>query len=135
MKVSCKWCGGIHPRGYSCPARPARHRQDTRQTKVRNSYQWQKVRRAAWERDHGLCRLCLAEGRITTTNLQGHHIIPLEESLTHAYDVDWVITLCSGAENTCHERAERGEIARERLHRLAIEPIRMPKAQGTPLGV
>lgn len=122
MQVSCKWCGRMHPRGYVCPRKPARTRRGTAQTAVRNTYRWQKTRAEVYRRDHQLCRLCLAEGRIKTRNLQAHHIIPLEESTATAYDTEWIITLCSGGMDSCHERAERGEVSRELLHRLAGEP-------------
>ena len=123
MQVSCKWCGRVHPRGYVCPRKPARTKCRTAQTAVRNTYRWQKTRTAVYQRDHGLCRLCLAEGRITTSNLQAHHIIPLEESVETAYSMDWIITLCSGSASSCHERAERGDVSRDQLHRLAMEPV------------
>ena len=140
MQVSCKWCGRIHPRGYVCPRRPARTKRGTAQTAVRNTYKWQKTRDEVYQRDHQLCRLCLAEGRITTRNLQAHHIIPLEESTATAYDMEWIITLCSGAADSCHERAERGDVSRELLHRLAGEPVEAslpPRAgpSGGPAGV
>lgn len=140
MQVSCKWCGRIHPRGYVCPRRPARTKRGTAQTAVRNTYKWQKTRDEVYKRDHQLCRLCLAEGRITTRNLQAHHIIPLEESTATAYDMEWIITLCSGGMDSCHERAERGDVSRELLHRLAGEPVEAslpPRAvaSGRPAGV
>lgn len=82
----------------------------------------------------------MAEGRITTRNLQAHHIIPLEESTATAYDMEWIITLCSGGMDSCHERAERGDVSRELLHRLAGEPVEAslpPRAvaSGRPAGV
>lgn len=107
---------------------------------MRNTYKWQKTRDEVYQRDHRLCRLCLAEGRITTRNLQAHHIIPLEESTATAYDMEWIITLCSGRMDSCHERAERGDVSRELLHRLAGEPVEAslpPRAvaSGRPAGV
>lgn len=107
---------------------------------MRNTYKWQKTRDEVYQRDHQLCRLCLAEGRITTRNLQAHHIIPLEESTATAYDMEWIITLCSGGMDSCHERAERGNVSRELLHRLAGEPVEasLPPcavASGRPAGV
>lgn len=127
MQVSCKWCGRVHPRGYICPRKPARTKHGTAQTAVRNTYRWQKTRAAVYQRDRGLCRLCLAEGRITTSNLQAHHIIPLEESTATAYDMDWIITLCSGNGSSCHERAERGDVSRSLLHSLAMGPVATPE--------
>ena len=106
---------------------------------MRNTYKWQKTRDEVYQRDHQLCRLCLDEGRLTTRNLQAHHIIPLEESTATAYDTEWIITLCSGAEDSCHKRAERGDVSRELLHRLAMDPVETslpPRAgpSGGPVG-
>lgn len=129
MQVSCKWCGRVHPRGYVCPRKPARTKRGTAQAAIRNTYRWQKTRAAVYQRDHGLCRLCLAEGRITTSDLQAHHIIPLEESTETAYSMDWIITLCSGNGNSCHERAERGDVSRSLLHSLAMEPVAVPETR------
>lgn len=120
--------------GYGCPARPGRRAQKTQQAKVRSSYRWQQTREAVYRRDMGLCRWCLANGKICTNRLQAHHIIPLEESTATAYDERWVITLCSDGPDSCHARAERGEIAREVLHKLATEPVQLPKRQAAEAG-
>lgn len=126
MKASCKWCGRVHPMGYVCPARPGRKAQSTAQASVRNSYRWQKVRAEVYQRDRGLCRWCLVNGKICTSRLQAHHIIPLEESTATAYDENWIITLCSDGQDSCHARAERGKISRTALHKLAVEHVRLP---------
>lgn len=125
MLKSCSYCGRIHPKGYVCPQKPVVSKRQSAQNDIRNTWAWHKTRDAVKERDHYLCRVCLGERRITYDDLEAHHITPLEEDVSRALDEDWIITVCRG----CHERAERGEISREYLHRLALTPI-----EGIPPG-
>lgn len=123
MYKSCKWCGRVHPAGYVCPMRPGRAAQTSAAARVRNSSRWQRVRGEIRERDGGLCRWCLAQGRIRFDEIQVHHIIPLEDDpkCVRAYDPDWLICLCSRGGSSCHAKAERGEITADQLHALAIQ--------------
>lgn len=66
-----------------------------------------------------MCRVCLAQGRITTGKVEAHHIVPLVENKELAYDIDNGITLCVKH----HKAADRGEIDRGRLRELAAEPV------------
>ena len=124
MYNSCKWCGRVHPSGYICPMRPGRSAQSSAASSVRNSSRWQRVRGEVRARDGGLCRWCLAHGRIRADDIQVHHIVPIDQdsSLFRAYDPDWLICLCSRGGSSCHARAERGEISSDELHRLAMHP-------------
>ena len=63
-----------------------------------------------------MCRVCLEQGRITTGKIEAHHIVPLVEDKDLAYDVDNGITLCIKH----HKAADRGEIDRDKLRRLAV---------------
>lgn len=74
------------------------------------------------QRDGGLCRWCLANGRIVRDDIQVHHILPLEKDpkRVKAFDKEWLICLCSRGYDSCHAKAERGEIIPERLHSLAM---------------
>ena len=121
MLVSCKWCGGLHQRGQVCPQRPARAPRADAAARIRNTARWQRTRAAVRRRDGGLCRWCLAHGRITTDAVQVHHIRPLQEqgAERYAYSLPWLVCLCSRGPDSCHARAERGEISRANLHRLA----------------
>lgn len=133
MLKSCHYCGRMHPAGFVCPQKPVRRRAvTTDQQRVRNTYRWRTVRGKVYQRDGHLCRVCLAGGRICTTDLQAHHIIPLAEDERYAYDMDWLITLCSGSDDSCHARAERDELPRAWLHRLATSPLGVPSAAGEP---
>lgn len=122
MYQSCKWCDRLHPVGYACPKKPQRRRKNTEAQLFRNTYEWRRTRKRVNERDGFLCRICLMRGVLNREDLSTHHIVPLEESLEYATDEDWCITLCDGD----HKSADRGEISRDLLHRLALEPLRMP---------
>lgn len=50
--------------------------------------------------------------------LETHHIVPLAEDDTLAYDDDNLITLCVAH----HKAAEQGEFSREALKKLACTP-------------
>ena len=126
MQQSCKWCGRLHPLGLVCPRRPQPHRKNTAAQRFRNTSQWKQTRARVNERDAHLCRLCLLEGKMEHEGLSTHHIIPLEETMDHACDDDWCITLCDGH----HKAADRGEYSREHLHRLAQETPRLPDLGG-----
>lgn len=122
MLQSCKWCGRMHPVGFACPRKPQKLRKNTRAQRFRNTAAWRRTRENVNERDGHLCRLCLLKGELQYEDLSAHHIIPLEETMDYADDEDWCITLC----DTHHRKAEAGTPDRETLHKLAMEPLRMP---------
>lgn len=122
MQQSCKWCGGIHPMGFLCPAKPQKHRKNTKAQRFRNTSEWKHTRQNVNGRDIYLCRLCLQERKLQPEGLSTHHIIPLEESMDYATEEDWCITLC-GAH---HKAADAGAYDREELHQLAMEPPKLP---------
>lgn len=55
--------------------------------------------------------------------LSTHHIIPLEESMEHAANLDWCITLC----DSHHKEADAGQHDRQMLHELAVTLPKLPK--------
>ena len=73
------------------------------------SVRWQRCREAALRRDHGLCQLCLKEGRRTVDAVgrswpvmatMVHHKKHLEDHPELALDLDNLVSLC----DACHER-------------------------------
>ena len=112
----------MHHLGFVCPKKPPKHRKNTQAQRFRNTVAWRETRGRVNERDGHLCRLCLLAGEIQYEDLSTHHIIPLEETMEYATDDDWCITLC----DTHHREAEAGKVSREALHRLAMEPLRLP---------
>lgn len=123
MMQSCKWCGRMHPLGFNCPKKPPSRRKNTAAQRFRNTVAWKRTRVAVNERDLHLCRLCLQRGVLEYDGLSTHHIIPLEETMDHATDEEWCITLC----DPDHKAADRGEYSREDLHKLAISLPRLPE--------
>ena len=123
MQQSCKWCGRLHPFGFVCSMKPQKHRKNTRAQKFRNTGEWKRTRRDVNERDLYLCRLCLREGKLNPHELSTHHIIPLEETMDYATDVDWCVTLC----DSHHKASDAGEYSREELHQLALTSPSLPK--------
>ena len=111
---ACSYCGRIH--SGVCGQRPKRVKESTEITRLRTCRRWEETRKAIYERDHYMCRVCLEQGRITTGKIEAHHIVPLVEDKDLAYDVDNGITLCIKH----HKAADRGEIDRDKLRRLAV---------------
>ena len=64
-----------------------------------NRRRWERVRRAAFERDHYRCRRCGHPGR-----LEAHHEPPLRDG-ADPYDLAGIVTLCRG----CHIEHHRAE--------------------------
>ena len=119
MLRSCKYCGRIHDTKFDCGMKPRRVKRQTEQSALRNTARWRRARMRVNDRDGCLCRVCLSQGVITHDGLETHHIIPLAENPDYAFDGDWLITLCGRH----HELAERGEITRDVLHKLALSPL------------
>ncbi len=118
VKKSCSYCSRIHPVGYECPRKPKRKKRDTKTSRFRSTYAWQKKREEIGERDHRLCRVCLDKGIINHRGIGVHHIIPLEEREDLGLVDANLISLCERH----HEEAESGVISRSRLHELAKAP-------------
>ena len=126
MLRACKYCGRVHPTGYLCPKKPARRKEHTPQKDLRSTSRWTRKSLEIRERDFFLCRVCLEKGVVNRSGIEVHHIIPLEENEASAFDNGWLISLCGKD----HERAERGEISREHLHRMASGgPPTLPAVQ------
>ena len=126
MLRSCKYCGGIHQRGYECPRKPKRQKVRTNQSDIRSTNKWTNKSREIRERDHHLCQVCLATGVICYDGIEAHHIIPLEEAPEYAFDNDWLISLCT----MHHKQADSGRIERNMLRSLVISPPTLKKTNG-----
>lgn len=70
---------------------------------IYHTSEWDRVRRDAMARDHGLCQECLKRGRVTTAEIV-HHINELTPSTVHdpgqAYGLDNLECVC----RECHAR-------------------------------
>lgn len=127
MKKACKYCGGIHDSGYTCPKKPLfirkkytpkkyPRKRNSVADKFRSSYDWQQKRTYILKRDKYLCRACFCGlhgtvRRLTSDGLSVHHIVPIKEDFSLRLDDDNLITLCA----IHHELAESGKISAEEL--------------------
>ena len=122
MLISCKYCGKIHEKKYSCRQKEediARQgkKKGTREDKFRWSGEWKRKREEIRERDSQACQICARDGRVETGGLSVHHIIPIEESWESRLEGENLITVCA----MHHEAAEKGEIERKKLQEIAKE--------------
>lgn len=122
MLKACPYCSGIHPKGYVCPKKPLRKKNNDITT-FRSSKQWQRKREHIRRRDSYMCRLCAVgyggEPIKYNPNVSVHHIEPLAEAWDKRLEDDNLICLCSHH----HELAESGRIDKELLKKLAVSDV------------
>lgn len=107
----------MHGTAETCPMKPKpkTKKKHGLQTQIRQTNGYRKLRSDIKARDRFLCRHCYFErNKLTTENLQVHHIIPIAEDPALALEEDNLITLCEG----CHELAEAGIIPRKKQKEL-----------------
>jgi len=115
MNKSCKYCGRMHPREFQCPKKPVYHKNKQQKERFRSTSAWQKVRKAVYQRDLGLCQWCLQNGRYTA-GAEVHHITPLIEDFDLRLEKSNLILLCV----PCHKLADAGEISAKDLRAMAL---------------
>ena len=105
-----------------CPIpKPSRYApNDTKEAAFRSSAGWTRKSLHIRQRDKFLCQACrygLADGvhRITTEQLEVHHITPINAGWDDRLDDYNLITLC----RSCHEMAERGRLDTDKLRAIA----------------
>lgn len=135
MLRSCQYCGRVHDTTYICPQKEAAverrenrsntHKADAASTHVRHKNYWKKLSKTVRHRDMNLCLCCKAklEGTVrqyNTEKLSVHHIVPINEDETKAFDQRNLITVCQ----VHHDMCEKGQISREKQRKLVRESIR-----------
>lgn len=103
----CEYCGKSV--GYNRTSRKVEHdkeydKQRPERHKLYHTKAWQVVASATRARDFNICQLCRAEGRLHTNAELVHHIIPTEDDITKAFDVDNCISLCSMHHSLVHRQ-------------------------------
>ncbi|WP_026887169.1 HNH endonuclease [Clostridium beijerinckii] len=117
MLKSCYRCGRVHEHSFKCQAmKVQRIKPNTIANKFRNTQAWKKKRKIVFDRDKGLCQLCIRNlydtyGRIYNNSIEVHHIEPINENYDLRLEDSNLISLCTYH----HKRADRGEISREVL--------------------
>lgn len=77
---------------------------------IYHTSEWERVRQAAWARDHGLCQECLKRGRVTIAEIV-HHKVELTpfnvNDQTVAFGVDNLECVCRDCHATLHGARQR----------------------------
>lgn len=129
MLISCSACGKVHERKTECKDKKekmcSRRKKYTEAVSVRNRSIWRKTRERVLERDSYMCQACARQvpgttKRYNATQLEVHHITPLEEDIELAYEEGNLLTLC----RKHHEDAENGTLSRQWQQDVAEEQIR-----------
>ena len=112
---ACSRCGKLHPIGHTCNVGKVFKGGEER--KLRATNRWHEKSREIRERANNLCEVCRDENVYTYDNLEVHHIEKLRDRDDLLLDNYNLICLCQFH----HHLAERGDIDKEYLLRLARE--------------
>ena len=121
--ITCSRCG-IVPRGHKCPYKTYKKKAyETEADKFRKTKRWTNKSIEVRQRDRYLCKVCMANlyntvQQFNFTELDVHHIIPINEDYDKRLDNDNLITLC----RYHHKMADDGKIPREELYSLISNP-------------
>ena len=118
IKVSCPYCGRLHPQGYVCERKPkyGYKDKDKETNKFRRTNKWTIASKAIRARDNYLCVWCKEKlGVINNTAIEVHHITKIKDAYDKRLDGDNLISLC----RVHHEEAEKGLIDALELQELA----------------
>lgn len=116
MLVSCKYCSGMHQRGFNCAFAPKRTKEPNNNTSFRSSYKWGNKSKEIRLRDKYLCQYCLnKDQKISIDNIEVHHIEPLSTNYALRLDNNNLISLCA----PCHKLADNNKIDKDYLKCLA----------------
>lgn len=133
MLKACSYCGRIHDSKCTCPQKEqnikSRQSQRSKANKkvydFHRSHKWKGKSVAIRERDNYCCQICARglynpDRQYETDNISVHHIVPIAEDWDKRLDDENLITLCAKH----HEQAEKGEIKKEELKKIAQEQER-----------
>jgi 5-methylcytosine-specific restriction enzyme A len=84
---SCSKCGRIHEHNYNCKA-ITRVNSGSLSNKIRNTQAWKKKHKIVFDRDNGLCQICIRNlhdtyARVYNNSIEVHHI----ELIVEAYEL------------------------------------------------
>lgn len=74
---------------------------------IYNTSRWKRARKTVLIRDHYLCQECKRRGLITQSNTV-HHIVPLRDDLSKAFDLSNLETICVPCHNKEHPERSGG---------------------------
>lgn len=123
MFKACSRCGKIHDTKYNCTHNKPKYDYSKYGTpeerRLRNTQAWAKKSKEVREQAQQLCEVCRDEGIYNYNDLEVHHITKLREEKAGLLDDDNLICLCVRH----HKMADRGQLSKEYLKRLAKERI------------
>ena len=123
MYRACSRCGKIHSTKYKCthnkPKWDSEKYGTAEERKLRNTAAWAKKSQEIREQAQHLCEVCRDNGIYNYNELEVHHITKLREDKTGLLQDSNLICLCI----THHRQADRGELSKEYLTKLANERI------------
>lgn len=115
MYKACSKCGKIHPYNKKCYVGDNYRNKNTNASKFRQTPEWKDKSEEIRQDSNYLCSVCLDNGIYNYKQLEVHHITPIRQDITKALDNYNLICLC----NEHHRQAERGDIDKDYLYKLA----------------
>ena len=113
MYKACSKCGRIHGANFICNKGKIYAGGDER--KLRSKYAWHLKSLQIREESQFLCAVCRDQGVYTYDDIEVHHIEKLKDHPEKLLDDENLICLCTEH----HKQADRGELDKEYLRRLA----------------
>lgn len=102
------------------------NRKDYDINKFYSEKKWIEIRNKVRQRDRKLCLFCLDENKIESVDVV-HHIVPIKEDESLAYDMNNLICLCNKHHNLVHElydevsnKSETQELLRRLIKKYKI---------------
>lgn len=101
--VSCSYCGKLHKRGTKCNSKP-KVKRNKDYDKIYNSYRWQQLRDSVKKESMYFCQVCCRLEGIVVPNYSDevHHVVPITEDISRAYDKDNLLPLCAMHHDEIH---------------------------------
>lgn len=117
MFKACSRCGKIHSSNFKCTK--GIEYKGGAERKLRSKYAWTEKSKQTRENANHLCEVCRDQGVFTYDNIEVHHITKVREDESGLLDDENLICLCQEH----HKQADKGEIDKEYLLRLARQRI------------
>ena len=105
MLRTCNRCGKIYNDKVGCNCKRIYYgeRKHTEADKIRALSKWHKKAEEIKAKANYLCEICRDKKRFTYDNLETHHIVPINEDSSKAFDNYNLICLCADH----HKKAEK----------------------------
>lgn len=100
---------------------------------IYNSKAWRVLTKVIEQRDNNLCLVCLSNKRISYKDTV-HHIVPLRDDVSLAYNKDNLICLCESCHQKVHSAYKQGRASKsatqKKLKTLIVTPRGDRKSMG-----